>query len=113
MPSKDRLKQGVTDAMERRKAQLCQYLSGNSNEIVGMVGVRKLKEKKRSLDHKTQATEYVKNFSRAADANLGQLVKQGQGSASFALANMLKEKMAVNQAKQKEADSKTVEAIKL
>ena len=106
MPSKDRLKQGVADALERRNEQLCQYLSGNSSEMVGMVGVRKLREKKRSVVKVNQASEYVRNFSRAADANLGHIVSRGQGSASFSIANVLKNKLAENQLKQKEKEQK-------
>ena len=63
----------------------------------GMFGVTKLKEKGRLSNSHTLASDYVKNFTRAADANLGFLSKQSVGRASFTFANVLKDKMAENQ----------------
>lgn len=58
------------DALGRRKSQLCQYMARNSDQMEGMLGVTKLREKGRTTTEATPAMDYVRNFSLAADSNI-------------------------------------------
>ena len=63
------------------------------------VSVTELKNKKINSKTDSLAKDYVKNFSKAADANLVNMSSKG-GNAGLVFANALKDKLAKNQHKQ-------------
>ena len=76
MPSAARLRKGALETMAGKKRILYRIVANNSPEMESRLSFTELKKKeKMNKKRPSPAKDYVKNFSKAADANIMNITK--------------------------------------